>query len=359
MLSKENRYWLFSVSLLILTIVSKLFFLNGAVFALDYGLFHPDGMLYSFKALTYLGYPEDLAGSEVSRFYLENAVGAPQISPESLFFSNNSNWAIFQLRILFPLFSAPFVYLFGLWGMIVVPIISFVTFWVFVSVKLKHRFILAVVTLLFLSASSTISRWMFSNISDPLLVGLLTVYVWVFPKLNLSPKRVNLLVTSLFIVATGLTRFSLLLWLAIALFYATKRNFFMFIGIGAVASLTFLPNLLVSFSGAILPAYAESPWYERLIILPVQLAKMHFVEFGQLFVLDRMFFSGLCFVLWLAFIGFKNESSRLLLLVFVALILTAGINGVLGVNFRYHLPILPFLIGYLASYRGDFLRLRK
>jgi uncharacterized membrane protein len=64
-------------------------------------------------------------------------------------------------------------------------------------------------------------------------------------------------------------------------------------------------------------------------------------------------------VLWLAFSGFKNESSWLLLLVFVALVFTAGINGVLGVNFRYHLPILPFLVGYLSSYRGDFLTLRK
>ena len=133
----------------------------------------------------------------------------------------------------------------------------------------------------------------------------------------------------------------------------------MFTGIGLVSILTFLPNLLVSFTGAILPAYAESPLYEKLIILPVQLAKMHFVEFGQLFVLDRMLFFGLCFVLWLAFSGFKNESSWLLLLVFVALVLTAGINGVLGVNFRYHLPILPFLVGYLSSYRGDFLTLRK
>lgn len=359
MLSKENRYWLFSVSLLILTIVSKLFFLNGAVFALDYGLFHPDGMLYSFKALTYLGQSQNLAGAEVSRFYLENAVGAPQISPESLYFSNNSNWAIFQLRILFPLLSTPFVYFFGLWGMLVVPIISFVILWLFVTVKLKHRLQLAVVTLLILSVSSTISRWMFSNISDPLLVGLLTVYVWLLPKLNQLPKMVNLVVTSSFIVATGLTRFSLLLWLAIALFYALKRNYVMFTGIGIVSIFTFIPNLLVSFTGAILPAYAESPLYEKLIILPVQLAKMHFVEFGQLFVLDRILFFGLCFVLWLAFSGFKNESSWLLLLVFVALVLTAGINGVLGVNFRYHLPILPFLVGYLSSYRGDFLTLRK
>ena len=359
MLSKESRYWFLSLSLLILTIIAKIFFLRGAVFGLDYGLFHPDGMLYSFKTLTYIGISESSAGAEVSRFYLENAVGSPQISPESLFFSNNSNWEIFQLRILYPLLSAPFVYVFGLWGMLAIPVVSFVILWMFVSVKLRNKFVLAFITLLILSASSTISRWMFSNISDPLLVGLFTLYVWLLPKLNQLSKWTNLAVTCLFIVATGLTRFSLLIWCAIALFYLIKRNYLIFFGIGFVAFLTFLPNLLVSFSGAILPAHANSPWYAKLIILPIQLVKMHFVEFSQLFILDRTFFFGLIFSLFLAIKNFKNESTWLLNLVFLSLVLTAGINGVLGVNFRYHLPVLPFMVAYLANYREDFRTLRK
>jgi uncharacterized membrane protein len=86
---------------------------------------------------------------------------------------------------------------------------------------------------------------------------------------------------------------------------------------------------------------------------------MHSVEFGQLFVLDRIFFFGFFIVLGIAIHNFKAESSQLLLLVSVALILTAGINGVLGVNFRYHLPILPFMVLCLKNYRGDFLTLRK
>lgn len=359
MLTKESRYWFLSLSLLILTIAAKIFFLNGAVFGLDYGLFHPDGMLYSFKTLTSLGHSESLAGAEVSRFYLENAVGSPQISPESLFYSNNSNWEIFHLRILYPLLSTPFVYVFGLWGMLAIPVICFVILWVFVSVKMKNRVILAAVTLLILSTSSTISRWMFSNISDPLLVGLVTVYVWLLPKLNQLPKKANLAVTSLFIIATGLTRFSFLIWLAIALFYLIRRNSIMFSGIGVLAFLTFLPNLLVNFSGAILPAHADSTWYEKLLILPIQIVKMHVVEFGQLFILDRIFFFGLFFALFLAVINFKNESAWLLILVFLSVVLTAGINGVLGVNFRYHLPVLPFVVAFLANYRGDFRTLRK
>lgn len=359
MILREKRYWLFSLSLLLFTILSKVFFLNGSVYSLDYGLFHPDGMLYSFKALSYLGYSETNAGSEVSRFYLVNAVGNPVISPESLYFANNSNWAIFQLRILYPFLSIPFVYIFGLWGMLVVPALSFVLLWVFVSVKLKDRLILAVVTLLIFSASTTISRWMFSDISDPLLVALMTIYVWVHPRLNQLSRVKNLLFTSTFILATGLTRFSLLLWLGVGLYYALKRNFFMSAGIAAISSMIFLPTLFVSFTGAILPSHADAPWYEKLVLLPFQLVKMHFVEFGQLFVLDRIFFCGVCLVIWLALRNLKNDSSWLLLVVFSALVLTAGINGVLGVNFRYHLPVLPFLISFLGNYNGDLLRLNK
>jgi hypothetical protein len=359
MISREQRYWLFSGSLLLLTILSKIFFLNGSVYSLDYGLFHPDGMLYSFQALSYLGHSEAYAGSEISRFYLDNAVGNPVIAPESLYFANNSNWAIFQLRVLYPFLSVPFVFIFGLWGMLVIPVLSFVLLWFFVSVKLKDRFALAVVTLLILSASTTISRWMFSNISDPLLVALLTVYLWVLPKLDQQSRIKNLIFTSLFILATGLTRFSLLLWFGVALYYLLKRNFFMSAGIVAVAFISFIPTLLVNFGGAILPSHAGAPWYEKLALLPVQLVKMHFVEFGQLFVLDRIFFVGLCFVIWLALCNFRNDSSWLLLIVFCALALTAGINGVLGVNFRYHLPILPFLIPFLGNYNGSLLKFKK
>lgn len=355
----RNQYWFFSISLLILTIISKIFFLNGEVLGLDYGLFHPDGMLYSFKTLTYLGHTEHFAGIEVSKFYLENAVGAPRISPESLYFASNSNWEIFQLRILYPLMSTPFVYVFGLWGMLVVPVISFVILWIFVTVEFSDRFILGVTALLMLSSSTTISRWMFSNISDPLLVSLLTAYVWLLPKLNRLPNRINLSITSLFIFATGFTRFSLLLWFGIAAFYLLKRNILLSSGVVAISFCAFLPNLFVRFSGAILPGFAESPWYKKLFILPFQIIKMHSVEFGQLFVLDRIFFFGFFIVLGIAIHNFKAESSQLLLLVSVALILTAGINGVLGVNFRYHLPILPFMVLCLKNYRGDFLTLRK
>jgi hypothetical protein len=45
--------------------------------------------------------------------------------------------------------------------------------------------------------------------------------------------------------------------------------------------------------------------------------------------------------------------------VVTSLILTAGLNGVLGVNFRYHLPLLPFAISFLANHQLHLRTLKK
>ena len=128
---QTKAYWAASLILLLVTIISKLYFLNGFSFGLDYGLFHPDGMLYSFKSLSVLGESQASAGKMVSDFYLTNSSSRGFISPESLYFENNSNWQIFNLRVLYPFLSAPFVYVFGLWGMLVVPVLSFSILWIF------------------------------------------------------------------------------------------------------------------------------------------------------------------------------------------------------------------------------------
>ncbi len=359
MQSRQKTYWIFSISLLFLTITAKIFFLTGSVFNLDYGLFHPDGMLYAFKSLTLLGHSQNIAGSEVSRFYSDYAVGNPEIPPQSLFFENNSNWAIFQLRILYPLLSAPFVHFLGLWGMLVIPIVSFVTLWSFVTVRLRQNQNLAIVVLLILSSSTTVSRWMFSNTSDPLLVGLLTIYLWLLPRFMTASKFVLMLFTGSFVLATGLTRFSLLLWFGIALYFLLMKDLITATGVAAFAVITFLPNLFVNFSGAVLPTYGASPWNEKLIRFPLSLVKMHTVEAGQLFVLDRIFLLALCYVFWLALSNFKQPSSILLLAVTLSLILTAGLNGVIGVNFRYHLPLIPFAILLLSKFQDKLLKFSK
>ena len=316
-------------------------------------------MLYSFKTLTILGYSQGDAGLEVSRFYLQNAAGSPVITPESLTFANNSNWAIFQLRVLYPILSAPFVAIFGLWGMLVVPIVSFVVLWIFATHQLKNRMTIAIPLLIVLSSSTTISRWMFANISDPLLVGLITLYIWLLPRVLNSSKSSWFLFHVIFLSSTSLTRFSLLLWLSISIFYLTKRHIYRSLTIALLGFIFFLPNLFVNFSGAILASHSTSPFYIKILLYPYSILRMHVVEIGQLFVLDRVLFFGLVVGFYILFREVKTSAAQIVLTVTLSLVLTAGLNGVLGVNFRYHLPLIPFLVSFLTGAQFRPFTLRK
>jgi hypothetical protein len=243
--------------------------------------------------------------------------------------------------------------------MLVVPIISFVVLWLFTTQQMKNRMTVAIPVLIVLSSSTTISRWMFANISDPLLVGLITLYIWLLPRVLNSSKLSWFLFHVIFISSTSLTRFSLLLWVSISFFYLTKRHFYKSLSVALLGFTFFVPNLFVNFSGAILASHSTSPFYMKILLYPYSILRMHVVEIGQLFVLDRVLFFGLAIGFYVLFRKIKTSAARMVLAITISLVLTAGLNGVLGVNFRYHLPLIPFLVSFLAESQFRPLTLRK
>jgi hypothetical protein len=70
------------------------------------------------------------------------------------------------------------------------------------------------------------------------------------------------------------------------------------------------------------------------------LVKVSVTEFGQLFILDRVLFAVLLFALIVSLLNLKSDSSQFFVLTFTFLIVMGGLNGTLGVNFRYQLPVL-------------------
>ena len=358
MLTNRRLFWLLSGLLLIGTIFAKIIYLKGSVFGLNYGLFHPDGMYYSFKTLTLLGNTQQEAGSLVSDFYKNHAVGSPVVAPDSLYF-NTGGWEIYQLRLLYPILSVPFVAIMGLWGMIVIPILSFVILWIFATYRLKDNIFLASIVLIVLSSSWTISRWMFANVSDALLVGIFTIYLVFLPKIMKSSLTKFVLYHSIFIALSSLTRFTLLLWLGIASAFLIQRSFSRASSILFLAFLGFLPTLFVDFLGAVTPDASGNSLLSKIASFPYILLRMHLVEVGQLFVIDRVFFFALILLMGHLFFHFKTRDAQLVLFVAGGLVLTAALNGVLGVNFRYHLPLLPFLINYLCFYSAGLFRFKK
>jgi hypothetical protein len=145
------------------------------------------------------------------------------------------------------------------------------------------------------------------------------------------------------LVATSYTRVVLLVWLALAfVMFINKfrvKSLFLLI----TASLLFIPAAYKNTETAILPNEPDMNFISKILIFPKSMMKVGFFEVAQLAVLDRFFLAILCVGIFLAFSNLQRSSSQYFLSVLIGLWLTAAVNGTVGVNFRYELPIMVFL----------------
>ena len=253
MRNRTNVFLLIGVTVFwAIALVSKLKF-NGLVYGLDFGLFHPDGQLYSFRTLTMAGNSEVVSGSIVSDWYREHAFKLNSIDPKSLYFDTHPLWELYKSRILYPILSVPFVMLFGMQGMLVIPALSMLILMLSIQIigfKLNNKFLAFLISVL-ISISPVVSRWMFANITDGLLTALASLFVVTF----LYVKNSNVfLVTSGFIIILGsYTRISVVQWLAVSLaiyLVNQKRNAIL---LGIVTIIFFIPSALRNIQTGILP----------------------------------------------------------------------------------------------------------
>jgi hypothetical protein len=325
----------------ILAVLARIKF-HGLVYGLDFGLYHPDGSLYSVQALTFTGLGEETAYKIVNDFYFLHASKINNLDASVLF--NNPNWVEYKYRFMYPLLSVPFVTLLGMPGMLVIPGISFLIL-LMLPVLLCHHKSLGI-TGLFISAailsSPTIVRWMFANISDSLLVAVISLFVLLETRNFSFHKWIVLIVPLIFVSST--TRFCLPLWLGIALVYFMDKEKRRALVITVLSVICALPTFLLSMGIGILPTEGNASLVSKLLSYPRISGKVIFYEVGQLFVMDKL----LLFALILAvFITFRNRariSSRFFLISLASLAFTGSINGVIGVNFRYQMPLIVFMI---------------
>jgi hypothetical protein len=182
---------------------------------------------------------------------------------------------------------------------------------------------------------------MFANITD----GLLTAITCSFLVSLLYIKKANLFlfVGSVLILLGSLTRTSVLQWLAICLgiyFMNQKRNAII---LGFVSIILFIPSATGNLETGILPNEQKGSFLERPIQLVGSMLNVGFYELGQLLVLDRILLLMLGLSVLVSIINFSRTSSILFLLTLSALWITGAVNGTIGVNFRYQLPLLPFI----------------
>jgi hypothetical protein len=316
---------------------------HGLIYGLDFGLYHPDGKLYTFRTLTLMGKSEFEAGQIVSDWYATHAFKLKYFEPNSLYYDTHPLWQLYKPRVLYSILSIPCVSFFGIQGMLVVPALSMLVMLlsiIMIGLKVGNLSLSVMIAIVF-SISPVINRWMFANITD----GLLTAITCIFLVSMLYIKKSNLFlpVGALLILLGSLTRVSVLQWVAICFgmyLINQKRNSII---LSTLALLLFIPSAIGNLETGVLPNESESSFIQRPIQLIGSMFKVGFYEVGQLLVLDRILLILFCLAVLLSTTNISKKSSRFFLLVLAALWITGAVNGTIGVNFRYQLPLLPFM----------------
>jgi hypothetical protein len=154
------------------------------------------------------------------------------------------------------------------------------------------------------------------------------------------------LLTGALIFLTSFTRFCLPIWIAIFLaeffFSRKKKEFFSWLLLSFVAS---LPAVILQPGGnsAFLPEKNGIDFFEKLLFLPVSFVRIGFIEIAELAALDRMLLLLLAMGTFLTIKRWGSVESVFFIAVFFSVWTLGALNGVLGVNFRYQMPLIPFL----------------
>lgn len=343
-----------------MTLLSRVLY-NGLVYGFDYGLFHPDGSLYAFRALLFAGYTQVEAGEVVASWYADHSFKAKYSGPELYFENNPFLWDQYMTRVLYPLLSTPFVMFFGVSGMLVVPSVTYLVV-LLVSTNIAVRLgtpIVGWVVALLVTSSTSISRWMFSNITDGLLLLFVSLFVLMISSrrgLEFGNLRIGLLMA--LISLSAITRFSAFFWFGVAILFLLHKKYLISLLAAMTTVVAHVPIFLRPFSGHVLPGHNDKSLGEKLLIYPLNFIRVTVFELGQLFVLDRILLILLTIAILISLRSIREIPSQLFVISALMLWITGSINGVLGVNFRYQLPLVPVLLYLLVWSLSSFFQKR-
>jgi hypothetical protein len=231
----------------------------------------------------------------------------------------------------------------GMQGMLVVPALSLLLLMLIVAkIGLTLQKPLSTLVVVFLlSSSTTVLRWMLSNTTDALLTGIFALIAFVLFK-KLSTVRWYMCI-GILIVLSGVTRISFLFWLGIGLVLFLNNSKTKGIYTALLSIVVVLPTILSHSGNSFLAVEGNRPFLEKLFLYPFYLIKVTFYEFAQLFVLDKILFFMCMFSVYFSVRAFEKISSKYLLIMFATGLLMGALNGNVGVNFRYQLPVLVFV----------------
>jgi hypothetical protein len=315
---------------------------NGEVYGLNYLLFQPDGSLYQAFTLKLQGFSWSESASNVNAFY-KDRIGVGYLGTTI----DPVVQKVISGRPLLSILSLPFVALFGQYGMLAVPVLSYLLLGVVIYLigKELNAEYFSVFLFLVISLSTSVNRWMVSNLTDGLLVGLIAVLALLLVKKGLGVYLLAIVALALLTRPSGPIVFALLfpflftakrLWVALAMGLAI---------IGTLVLALYSPESTgTQTSGEYTVANRISDFLFHVI-------KVIVVEIGQLVVMDRILFIFLVASTGVALYTWRSTWSQSYLLVLVVAFAMGGWNGALGVNFRYQLPVIvPAVAVLLMNY---------
>jgi hypothetical protein len=181
---------------------------------------------------------------------------------------------------------------------------------------------------------------MVANITDSLFAGLFAIVCLILE--SKKGGKLTSLQLGFLIILTNATRFATPIWLAIALseFLCGRKKRAVLISVSALVAS--IPTFLVQPSSSILPGEGDLNLIEKLLTMPLSFAKILFIEIAQLAVVDRLLLFMIAISFFLAISNLRNDTNLRFLLVLLSVWAIGALNGSLGVNFRYQLPVLPF-----------------
>jgi len=317
---------------------------NGLILGFDYGIYQPDGKFYTYMALEYINHNPAQSAQQVVDWYANHGFKMNIFTIQDLMPETSFAYSTISHRVLYPILSVPFVALFGVPGMLAIPTLSLLFLLLSIQklARLYDKSFIGFALALVLLNSETVLRWMVVNCTDALLVGLFAAVPLLLLKMQ-ERKRDVFFSLSILIVLTSATRFILPVWLAIFGVLLIKNVFrkevFSMIVLCIVSA---GPALSAQLSTALLVAEVDTPTYLKLLKLPISYLKVVGIDVLQFGVMDRILLILLTFTFVQSIRLREKLSSAMFISVLFAGYLIGAINGTLGVNFRYQMPVLVF-----------------
>lgn len=362
---RQINYWLTPISrsgraratiifvglcLSILAVAARIYIslkLSNSWFGLNYGLFHPDGTIYSQRMLQLRG-ENQLDAFHKSQSWLDQFESVYKDRQEVSAGSAISELdAILKFRFMYPLFAAVAFPIFGMWSPLAVSILAFFSFIALIlysSFKEKVE-ICGLGFIIFLTSSSTFMRWAITNCTDMLALAFLAWGIWLYSQKVFS-NRIQLWIGTLFLSLACLTRpvGLLVVALVVALTLQGKNRSKFRANSFWITRIVLLLVACVSTFGAganvVVAVNPSTPGsaLHKILSLPLQAIKYFGFEIMELAAIDRITLIGLSAFTALIFVLRHESNVRPHLVVAVATLLLSLVNSTPGVNCRYWMP---------------------